>query len=240
MIKFLQQHLWPISNLIKFLVISFVVGTVLVFLIVSLEKIYKTELEELARIDGREGILDIRVYDLSGHHFSIHSSYFAPQRIPRSRNTRILWFDVRLPELSARKNERVDEIDVSSPDRVSFEISSNSSSNSKHSIDEFVSVTMDAESRTMLPNGWIRYKNNPRPSSEEYTYYKDLNTSTASTMYCNHELTVPNPGCHVTFFLDSELKVNIRFHLSREFDWEEIETKVRTKIKEFKIKPQVD
>ena len=237
--QYLKNTKDTLSKIMKFLLMTIGMIFLLLGLSQSIRVIFEDELELRSIKKDDEFISNVRIYELAGYKFKIPGAYFDPLRQSRTRKVRALRLEGKMPNLSARKSSPDYHVNNVDPNKIDFSIYKVSPSSSLNPMNEFVTVSDDANSRIVLDNGWIRYKDDGGLRSEAYTYYKDLGAPTASRMRCDHRLTIPNPSCGVKYMLNDELEVNIRFRISREFDWEDIEQKVRSRINEFMINAEV-
>jgi hypothetical protein len=183
-------------------------------------EIRETRVEEFNALT--EGVYE---YEINNVLFRVPGGYLSPYHRFHPGKVRALWLEGSMPSLLPINNRANDSVDVSDPDRITIEIFNKIKAGS---MTEFVPVSYDVRSRQITPLDWIRYENNMG-----FLYYKNLGNDAASRMRCDRLDRVPNPACHVTYYIDDQLEVKIDFRLNRQNDWEEIESKVKAKLNEF-------
>ncbi len=169
----------------------------------------------------------VHEYEVEGVRFRVQGEYLSPYYRLHPGKVRVLRLESSMPNMMPRSRKMDPGLDVGDSDRIRFDISKRAK---EGVMTEFVPVSYQDSLRKITSEGWVSYRNDLG-----FLYYKDLGSNNASRMRCDYVDRVPNPGCHVTFYLLDGLEVNINFLLSERQKWLEIEDKVRTKLNEFII-----
>jgi len=180
-------------------------------------------------------------YTVAGHRFRVPRKYIPPNVVLfggagpyvdyTKPKTDSLYLYALFPDLRPWRDDEAAYKKIGGREAVDFGIHKD---NTPGPFDERVLLGYDESSKKILSNGWTRYESVSAEPRKNFLYYKGLGTPTASFMTCNtYYPDLPNPGCHVSFYINDEISGSITFRLSHYENWEEIETKVRAKINEF-------